>query len=385
MVGKKLAIIGARGVGNHGGFETVVGELAPRLRDRGYEVFCSVRELKCVEPSSRLSGVTFLVFPLSFPKSYSLGKMFEVLYDSYFILKCSLSLKCDALYCLGVGSGIPLLLTRWLCPFLVVNVDGLEWERAKFGTLTKLFLRVSFLASCIAASRIVVDNNHLMNYLPRWSREKAVCIPYGVSSIRSGTAFPRSSPDERLEFIDSHKNGYWLVVARLEPENSIHTILEAYALSQSTKPIVVVGGCSSRRYEKRLSNIVNGMDDMKKVIMTGPIYDRELLDSFRRGCMTYIHGHSVGGTNPSLLEAMSVGNIIIAHDNVFNREVSGSTALYFGDAQVLAAIMNRLERIPSDFVGYGASARERVETSYRWEDVVAAHERLFSAQTRRCD
>ena len=157
----KLAIIGARGIGNHGGFETVVRELAPRLQSRGHEVYCSVRRTYDCSADSTFQGVRLMCFPFFFPKSYSLAKIWEVFYDSFFVLKCRLILKCDAVYCLGVASGVSLLLTRASSSVSMTNVDGLEWTRGKFGLVAKLFLLMSFMASCAGSDRIVLDNSRL--------------------------------------------------------------------------------------------------------------------------------------------------------------------------------------------------------------------------------
>ena len=148
-------------------------------------------------------------------------------------------------------------------------------------------------------------------------------------------------------------------------------------MSESGKPLVIVGGCSSQSYEKALANAVKRPGKVGRIIMTGPIYNQEHLIHLRRGCIAYIHGHSVGGTNPSLLEAMSVGNTILSHDNVFNREVCLETAIYFKTAVDLSNLMHDVEKKPMDFKEFGTKARERVKTFYRWDDVVTRHEELL--------
>ena len=378
MSNGRLAIIGARGIGHHGGFETVVAELAPRLNDGGSEVYCSARSSDASSENASFKGVHVMQFPFVFPKTYSIGKIFEVLYDSYFVVKAKYKLKCDTVYCLGVAAGLSLLLTKWSRSTSAVNVDGLEWTRDKFGFVTRLFLRVSFLACCVGCDRIVLDNRALIDHVPKRFRKKAVCIAYGVTPINCGEGAEIASVVGVKEKTVLEDGRYWLVVARLEPENNIHRIIGAYLSSSTTLPLIIVGDCSSQRYEEALSALADRVAPDKKIIMAGSIYDKERLNALRCGCAAYIHGHSVGGTNPSLLEAMSAGNIVICHDNAFNREVSSDSALYFSDEPSLAEIMNQIESTPSRFSGLGKGAMQRVERFYRWEDVVTEHEKLFS-------
>ncbi len=378
MSNGKLAIIGARGIGHHGGFETVVAELAPRLNDGGSEVYCSARSSDEDSANDSFKGVHVMQFPFTFPRTYSIGKIFEVLYDSYFVVKAKYKLRCDTVYCLGVAAGLSLLLTKWSRSTSAVNVDGLEWTRDKFGFVTRLFLRISFLACCIGCDRIVLDNKALIDHVPKRFRKKAVCITYGVAPIDCNELSEVAlvvGANEKTVLENGH---YWLVVARLEPENNIHRIIGAYLASSTTLPLVIVGDCSSQRYQKTLTILSERAGTGKKIVMAGSIYDKARLNALRCGCTAYIHGHSVGGTNPSLLEAMSTGNIVICHDNVFNREVSSNSALYFSDEPSLAEIMNQMESTPSKFSDLGKNAMQRVERFYRWDDIVAEHEKLFS-------
>ena len=378
MTNGKIAIIGARGIGHHGGFETVVAELAPRLNTRGSEVYCSARSSDGGQADTSFKGVRLMQFPFTFPKTYSISKIFEVLYDSYFVVKAKYKLKCDTVYCLGVAAGLSLLLTKWSRSTSAVNVDGLEWTRDKFGFVTKLFLRISFLACCIGCDRIVLDNKALIDHVPKKFRKKTVCITYGVTPIDCSKESESVLTVGANEMTVLKKGGYWLVVARLEPENNIHRVIRAYLSSSTTIPLVIVGDCSSMRYKNTLNILANSAMAGKKVVMAGSIYDKARLDALRCSCAAYIHGHSVGGTNPSLLEAMSAGNVVICHDNPFNREVSSNSAMYFSDEPSLADILNQIECAPSRFSNLGKSAMQRVDEFHRWDDIVIEHEKLFS-------
>ena len=375
---ERIAIIGARGLSNYGGFETFVGEFAPRLARRGYSVFVSHRNENGTRGFRMVDGVRVLYFPLRFPRNSKLGRLFEVLYDWYFVLLCAIRIQCQVIYCLGIAAGPVLPLARLFGSVTVLNLDGLEWRRPKFQLAEKLYVKSAFLASYLFADRLVLDNGRLLDHIPESSKSKASVIPYGVTrgncptwdgETLRGYAAGRSSLVEAGQF--------WLVVARLEPDNLIHIIVEAYARSSSVLPLVIVGSFSSAEYAARIGNFSRSLGPGKNVIMMGSVYDQNHLSMLRCNCCAYIHGHSVGGTNPSLLEAMSVGNIVIAHDNPFNREVCGGNAIFFKNADELAAEMAELEHNREGHAHLGEGARLRAIEAYGWEDVVESYEVLF--------
>ena len=374
----KIAIVGARGIANYGGFETVVAELAPRLHDLGYEVYCSHRLQADGENPARTRGVNLLYFPLRFPRGNILGRIFDVLYDWYFTAKCAFLTRCDTVYCLGLGAGLSLPIARLSKASIVVNVDGLEWSREKFSFAERAYLRLSYLFSCIWADKIVIDNGSLRDFVPAKNRAKAVHIPYGVLPIEC----PVWNPD--AAGVNGRGGGakvaageYLLVVARLEPENNIATVVEAYSRSRVTMPLVIVGNFASRGYEASVRNVVADLGADKSVIMLGAIYDRKVLEMLRCHCRAYIHGHSVGGTNPSLLEAMAAGNLILAHDNVFNREVCGDGGLYFRDAVELAQHLDGLDHVSAETENLRKTALNDSRTRFGWDDVVGKYDELF--------
>jgi rhamnosyltransferase len=379
MGSRIIAVIGARGVANYGGFETFVAELAPRLHDKGYEVFCSSRLETEGEQRGKCNEVNLIHFPVRFPRSRLIGRIFDVFYDWYFTMKCAFWLRCDVVYCLGLGSGLSLPFARLSRSRIVVNVDGLEWTRQKFNFAERIYLRLSFLASCIWSDRIIIDNLRLMDFVPIDYRSKAIHIPYGVDLITCPEWRPEALAvlAEEGRTIDS--GGFLLVVARLEPENNIAMIAEAYARCRMTIPLIVVGRFASRRYENLLRRTIGELPKWKSVLMLGSIYDREALGMLRCHCRAYIHGHSVGGTNPSLLEAMASGSTVLAHDNVFNREVCGDHAIYFRTVDDLAMELNRLDLGQVDELSLRSGAIAAVKERYRWDDVATAYDRFFQS------
>jgi rhamnosyltransferase len=378
MSQRSIAIIGARGIANYGGFETFVGEVAPRLCQKGYDVYCSHRRTEDGSAAGEYRGVKLAYFPFRFPKNNRAGRLFEPLYDWYFALKFSFFVRTDFLYCLGIAAGLVAPICRLSGTKVLINIDGLEWKRRKFRLAERMYIRFAYASSYVGANLLILDNSRLVNHIPRRVRNKAVFIAYGVEPIECSKL---DSPKFR-EFVESialayRPHSYWLVVARLEPDNSIHTIVDGYRRSESKLPLVIVGDFSSQGYGNSVKATAKDVGRTRSVLFLGSIYDREILDMLRCYCAAYVHGHSVGGTNPSLLEAMSAGSLVIAHDNEFNREVAGDHALYFIDAEDLASKMNTLEKDLDLRMHDGEVLQARAVEKYGWESVVAEYDRLF--------
>jgi len=319
-----------------------------------------------------------LYFPFRFPKSILLSRFFELLYDWYFLLMCSLWLKCDIVYCLGTGAGFALPISNLGRSKTIVNIDGVEWERAKFGRAQRNLIRWLFLFSYLFSDFILVDNRRLTDYVPVDFQKKTVFIPYGVT-IPECTGIDRELAEGKSKPVSYVPKGeeYWLVVARLEPDNNIHTIVKAYSESRTKKHLLIVGSFSSNQYEARVREMLKELPEGKNVAFSGSIFNQSHLTHLRCHAFAYVHGHSVGGTNPSLLEAMSVGRAIICHDNVFNREVCGGSALYFKEAEELARQMDSLEGNRELSARLGSEARDIAKTKYGWDGVVDAYDKLF--------
>ncbi len=370
---RKLAIVGSRGIpAKYGGFETCVEAVAPRLVEKGWNVFVSCEGTRDEGKPSIYKGVNLFYFPIRpfFRIAY------EVLYDVYSLLKSSLI--CDCIYMLGYGAGLFLFIPKLSGRKLAVNVDGLEWKRAKFNRLEKLILLISERAAVKFADVVVADSREIKKYIEQRYGKQAVYITNGVD-------IPRHEEwnDQKLAGNSSLRekrllpNDYWLAVARLEPENNIHTIIQAFLKSSSKRKLLIVGNFSSKKYQKYVQRILSEDNARERVILPGAIYDLGLLNMLRQNCFAYIHGHSVGGTNPTLLEAMSMKNIIIAHGNEFNREVGGDTILYFADANDLATKINEVENALDSFVHLKEAAYSRVLSNYSWTDIVEEYDKLF--------
>lgn len=369
----RIAIVGSRGIpAKYGGFETAVEAVAPRLVEMGWHIFVSCEGPRDQSKPAVYKGVNLFYFPVR----PFFRIIYEVLYDVYSLVKSSL--MCHCIYMLGYGAGLFFFIPKIFNKKLVVNVDGLEWKREKFNKLEKSILLTSERAAVTFADVIVADSKEIKKYIEGRYKKKAVYITNGVDAPQVEKWDERKFTGQGfLEENSLAANDYWLAVARLEPENNIHVIVQAFLKSNSNRKLVIIGNFSSKKYQRHVLKILEDNNAGERVILTGAIYDVNLLNMLRQNCFAYIHGHSVGGTNPALLEAMSMKNLTIAHDNEFNREVGGQTILYFKDVNDLVARIEEIENKPDSLAHLKEAAYSRVLSHYCWPDIVKEYDKLF--------
>jgi len=371
----KIAIIGSRGIpAKYGGFETAVEAVAPGLVEKGWNIFVSCEGPRDQSKPVVYKGVNLFYFPVR----PFFRIIYEVLYDVYSLVKASL--LCHCIYMLGYGAGLFFFIPKIFRKKLAVNVDGLEWKREKFNKLERFILLTSERAAVTFADVIVADSKEIKKYIEERYKKKAVYITNGVNApqVEKWDEQKLSGQNFLKENTTLLPKGYWLAVARLEPENNIHVIVQSFLKSNSNKKLVIIGNFSSKKYQRHVLEILEDKNAGERVILTGAIYDVNLLNMLRQNCFAYIHGHSVGGTNPALLEAMSMKNLIIAHDNEFNREVGGQTILYFKDDSDLAGKIEEIENKPDSFAPLKEATYSRVLSNYSWEDIVQEYDKLFT-------
>jgi glycosyltransferase involved in cell wall biosynthesis len=365
----RLAIIGARGIANYGGFESYMAELAPRLAEAGLDVTCGC-EMSTRDNPATFKGVKLSYFPFLPPTNYTLRKLFEILYDIYFVLKCDY----DVVYGLGVYAGPFFFFPRLLGKVSIVNIDGKDWARSKYTRFEQFLIKFLYLLSEISASKIAIDSRAMTSYIPNRLRGRIVYAPYGTVAIQDNNDTTRKIEAAGKEFEPME---YWLVVARLEPENNLEMIIRGYAASGSGKPLVLVGNPTSEEYLSRLRGLARELGVPDRVVFTGGIYDRPALDRLRHGCFAYLHGHSVGGTNPSLLEIMRMSKLVLAFDTPFNREVGEESLLYFRGPEDLAELIIRTEKSKGDYLPLEKLAKRRVLLNYDWSAVMGDYHSIF--------
>lgn len=353
MAGKRLAILGSRGIpARYGGFETFAEELSTRLVSAGVDVtvFCEKTQ---ADGADEYRGVK-----LEYVRVAGLGPLTTILFD----LRCLLLARkgYDIVYMLGYGASPFCFLPRLWGSQVWINMDGVEWARSKWSGLAKFWFRLCEASALYTATRILADAEAIKTHIASRHRRTGTysVIPYGAEIVSSD---PESRP---LDAFDLRPYEYYLIVCRLEPENHVLEIVQGFLSSDSEVPLVIVGNheVSSKYVESLLEY------ECDRILFVGPVFDKVTLRALRFYCRGYFHGHSVGGTNPSLLEALGAGNPVFAHDNVFNREVAGVFGRYFSDIADIPILVADFE---ADFVPGAARQRawEIVRSRYTWEIV----------------
>lgn len=356
----RIAMIGTRGVpARYGGFETAVEEIGKRLAAAGHEVVVYCRgDGDCPE---EYDGMRLVHLPAV------RHKVFETLSHSSLSVMHQLRDRADVAILFNAANAPLLPVLRGARIPVATHVDGLEWRRAKWGPVGRAYyLRAERLA-VRWSDALIADARGIQDYYRRTYGADSVFIPYGA------TVVPASDP-ERLSAFGLEPEGYHLVVARLEPENHVDLIVEGYARSAAKMPLVVVGSVPYPSDHVRAVERVARGDD--RIRMVGGVWDQVLLDSMYGGAASYFHGHSVGGTNPSLLRAMGAGTAVNAFDVNFNREVLGDTGTFFSTPADVAVAVEAVEADLGAAARRGKAARERAISAYVWDHVAVAYEEL---------
>lgn len=355
---KKIAILGTRGIPAHyGGFETFAERLATRLAARGVDVtvFCPTPSPK---DNERFHGVT-----LKFVRFPELGKYSEMVWDGRCF--CEARRGYDVVYMLGLGGAYAAWVPRFFGAEVWVNTDGVEWKRTKFNWPQRAYLAIAEALSVLFATRVIADSGAIAAYLRR--RYPGL---KRVSTIAYGADIPSERPHETLiEEWGLEPDGYYIIVCRLEPENHVAEAIEGFLQSASPLPLIILGNIDNPN--PYVQTLLARRGD--RIRFLGTVYNREKLTALRFYSRAYVHGHSVGGTNPSLLEAMACSNMVIAHDNPFNREVIGECGVFFSTREDVAAAVNAIDKGQIDGTTIKRKARDRIRDRYGWDEVADSY------------
>ena len=352
----KIALFGTRGIPNHhGGFEQFAEWFGPYLAQKGHEVYvyCSHNH-----PYSQkeFKGAKLIH---CYDPEYKLGTAGQFIYD----LNCLLDARkrnFDVLLQLGYTSSsvwYPLLPKGTL---IVTNMDGLEWKRSKYHPLVRRFLAKAEAWAVKSSDYLIADNKAIQAYLKEQYGVASTYIPYGaeVFQARDTTA---------LNQYGVAPGGYDLIIARMEPENNIETILDGVAQSQKQGLCLVVGKHEATQFGRYLAKKYENQENIR---FLGGIYNQALLDNLRHHARFYFHGHSVGGTNPSLLEAMGSQVLIAAHNNAFNQAILGEDAFYFNNAEQVRDLLEANQDPQAAKERIHANA-EKIKNLYSWDKINA--------------
>ena len=347
----KIGILGTRGIPNHyGGFEQFTEFFAVYLAQNGYDVsvysssnhkhqestFKGVKLIHCYDPEHRL------------------GTFGQFIYDYNCIID-SRKRDFDVLLQLGYTSN-----TIWhrllpKKPVIISNMDGLEWKRSKYSPSVQKFLKHAEKLAVKSSDYLISDSIGIQNYLFKEYNIESEYIAYGAELFKN----PNS------EILDEYKvevHNYNMLVARFEPENNLEVILDGVAIADTKTPFLVVGKHNVNKFGAYLKNKFKNLDHIRFV---GGIYNLEHLNNLRYYSKLYFHGHSVGGTNPSLLEAMASKAFIIAHDNEFTKSILEEDAFYFVSKEDVKGHLDGLsKKVYRDKI---ENNYKKIEDNFKWE------------------
>lgn len=360
-----LTIMGIRGVpAQHGGFETFAEHLALFLAGRGWDVtvYCQ-EEGKGPVYESDWQGIHRIHIPVS-----QGGAPGTIVFDLRAIVH-SLG-RPGVILTLGYNTAVFNVLHRlWRMPNLI-NMDGIEWKRGKWGALAKTWFWLNERIGCLVGNHLVADHPRIGDHLAtRVSRDKITMIPYGADAIDRADA-------ALLQPWGLQAGEYSVVIARAEPENSLLEIVSAFSARPRGHRLVVLGNYDTAHnaYHRAVKAAAS-----QEVLFPGAIYDPAIVKALRFYARFYLHGHQVGGTNPSLVEALGAGNAIIAHDNPFNRWVAGEAGLYFSDRAGCEALLDRCLGDVALLEEKRQHARAIFTARFRWPDILAQYETLLQS------
>ena len=358
----RIAMLGTRGVPAHyGGFETAVEEIGQRLVTRGHEVTVYCRGAARPAPKEHL-GMRLVHLPAL------KGRAVETLsHTALSVLHVLAHRSHDVVLVFNAANApfLPMLSLRGIP--VAVHVDGLEWKRAKWGPAGRRYYRWAEAHAVRWSDALIADAQGIADYYMSEFGAATELLTYGAP-IQTR---PRS---DRLAELGVSRAGFHLVVARFEKENHVEEIVEGYRYSRCDLPLLVVGSAPyADEYTTRVRQAAGGDP---RIRLLGGVWDQQVLDQLYANCLTYLHGHSVGGTNPSLLRAMGAGADVIAWDCTFNREVLGEFGRYFERPAELGQLAWRAEVLPDEAAERGDSFRSRAAARYDWHEVTGGYELL---------
>jgi glycosyltransferase involved in cell wall biosynthesis len=356
----KIGILGTRGIPNYyGGFEQFAQYLAEGLFKKGHDVYVYNSSLHPYA-GNKWNGVTIIRCKDLEDK---IGTAGQFIYD-FNCIRDARNRNFDVLLQLGYTSNA---IWYWLWPKKstnIINMDGLEWKRSKYNRITRWFLKFSEQLAARHGDILVADSLAIQEYLKAEYNRTSMYIPYGADVFE-----PKNS--EALKKYDLQPDAYYMLMARMEPENNIEMIIKGYLASKKDYPLVIVGNA-----QNRFGTYLQIEYPSMKLIFTGAIYEFDFISTLRYYSAIYFHGHSVGGTNPSLLEALACHCNIVAHNNVFNKAILMDCADYFSNSQEVANIINDAHDIKI-ILERKKKNTDKVNTLYNWKKIIDEYEKLF--------
>lgn len=371
-----IAIISTRGIpNNYGGFEEFAQHLGVEFVGRGHKVTVYSPHF---HPYGGREYMGIAIRHCYSPEQWMGGAVGSFFYDFSSVRDAVLREQPDIIYVTGYTSIVPSLLwmklRRGKSPVVVINMDGMEYCRTKYGLLARLYLRWAERMTVRFCPNLIADHLVMRDYFKNKFGREVRLISYG--------AYPRTAFNEKTVRRYGLKSGqYIMVVCRMEPENNVRMIQEAFVQACRQYPDRMVGkelifiGDLSNAFANEMMELYM---QVPNILFLGSIYSKEDIDALRHYSHLYVHGHTVGGTNPSLLEAMACGCDIVAHDNDFNHGVLGIGGRYFSTVDELAELM-ATEHEAQERATMRECNLATLSDRYTWKGVADAHEDYFQS------
>lgn len=358
----KIGFLGTRGIPNrYGGFEQAVERLSVGLAEMGHDVtvynshqhpykeewFHGVRIVRRYDPEHLIKTAGQFIYDLN-------------------CIRDAHKKKFDVILFMGYTSS-----SVWWRYFpkkstIISNMDGLEWQRSKYSAFVQKFLKKAERWAAMHSDFLVADSMGIREYLKDRYEKDSAFIPYGADT--NLTLLPGFLSEMKLQPFE-----YFMLLSRMEPENHLDMILEGFSASNSGKQFLVAGG-PENRYGKKLRK---KYASDQRIRFIGPVYDQEKVHTLRHYAAIYFHGHSVGGTNPSLLDAMASKAAIVAHDNIFNRSVLENDGYYFSSADDVKKLIEQGEIVRGKFAENNFT---KIQNLYNWPNIT----RMYADFISRC-
>jgi glycosyltransferase involved in cell wall biosynthesis len=356
---KRIAIIGTNGLpGRYGGWDQLMEHLTKTLVHKyNFIVYCST--FNSDKNLKKYNGASLVHIPLKANGWQSV--IYDILSSIHAIF------YADSMLLLGGAGTLMFPIFRLFGKEVIYHPDGIEWKRQKWSKRVQSYLKWLEEVGIKWANKIVSDNIEISNYLNKVYNKSSSLIEYGGDHVSAV-----SLTANIMKLYNIEKGTYAFKVCRIEPENNLDLILDAFM--NTNVHLIIVGNWRNSAYGLNLRKKYLAF---KNIIMLDPIYDQQRLDELRSNCGIYIHGHSVGGTNPSLVEAMCLGLNVLSFDVTFNRATTFQHALYFKDVAELRKLIILFSDNNLIFEGVGLTLKEIANEHYLWAKIVSKYDELF--------
>lgn len=360
----RLTILGTRGIpARHGGFESFAEKLCIFLQAKNWDISIYCQETgggRITETTWK--GIRRIHIPTNDDRALD-----TILFDWKATRH---ALKQDGLFLtLGYNTAIFNVMQRIKGQTNVINMDGIEWRRDKWGVIAKTWFWLNERIGCWVGNHLVADHPRIKDHLAtRVNADKITMIPYGGDEVLEADV-------SLLEPYGLEAGRYSIIIARPEPENSFLEMVRAFSSKRRNHHLVVLGNFDPRQnvYHRQVMDAASD-----EVIFPGAIYETPVVQALRFYCRFYLHGHRVGGTNPSLVEALGAGCAVIAQDNHFNRWVAGEEAAYFANEAACAQLFNQLLTDDARLEKMRAASRREFQARFTWEHILGQYEALLT-------